>query len=1213
MWRENAISIIIASCVGDYVIQACELNSLPKDVCKECGGLPIVICTIAKALRNKSRPSAWKVALQELKAPSPTKFIGFLEKEYVKIALSYNYLRNDELKKTFLISSLMKNNTSISNLFRHVVGLDILQGANLKMEEARDRLDKLVCELKDSCLLLDGFTTGQFAMHDVIRSVAITIAYTDYHVFTERNDVEKEWKDKDKLKKCTKISLRPSSTIISQLWPEDLDCPNLEYFCMTNIWNTSFQVPEDFFRVMPKLKVLNLFEMQQLPLSLDLLTNLQTLCLDQSKIEYVVIIGKLKKLKVLSLRHSYIKELPTEIGQLTQLRILDLRYCWQLKYIAPNVISKLSRLEELYIKGCPIQWKVEIVEEFKHLAQVTTLTLVIKDDVVLPQGFFSRDLKRYEISIGHSLLDPQEREFTRVLKFKFNSTISLEDLRRIKNVEFLWLTESLNVENGVYNSEMRPLFEEQVIFPDLKVLALTNIKCRKIWDSQLPTSSCQNLTKLTLMSCRNITYVFPSFIAKSLWQLQELEIRDCKVLEEIVAKEEGANAVVSFVFPNVTIFKLEDLPQLTVFYPGIHTLKLPMLKELIVMNCGKFSSINLDFQENDKEGETHISEPKSLFLDNKINSDLEELKLTEMKWQNRSKTLDINFDKSANIPFALLERFKNLEGLKLSCCEYKEIFSCGKDEKQMQITLRPSLTSFQNLKVMEVYKCNRLMKLITSSTARSLVQLREMSIKDCEMLIEIVENEGDATRSIEIVFDNLKKLSLTTLKSLTCFCSGNYFFNFPSLEELIIRICPNMKTFSQGILSTPKLHKVNYDSLENIFDWEEMTAKYNLHTITREAYKKKVRIKLFKDVYANTRMEDEEHAGALSKLKDLKYIWKQDSQLNSSLQNLDCLEVQYCHNLMTLLPSSTYFENLTTLTVTKCNGMQNLMSFSIAKSMVQLKYLSIQGCEMMIEVLANEGDVEKSEFVFEKLKELCLSNLESLTCFCSGNYTLKFPILESLFVCKCFKMKTFFGGGLSMPRLKTLNDKTCSKSDIDTISTISLSEQTRISLTELGRSLKFSLRCKTSSSQRDIGKDDDEALVSDVEIVQQWAAIERLPTFDWLKASLFNKEGEEKVVDGEGKRVVDVTKLGPVERRAFIEKLIKHIEHDNLKLLGKIRERIELVGVALPIIEVRYKNFNVEANCEIVHGKPLPTLWDSLKLWLLVLSKLKVQSQIKLR
>ncbi|XP_031286053.1 probable disease resistance protein At1g61190 [Pistacia vera] len=153
---------------GD-VIQTRRLNSLPKDVCKECGGLPIVICAITKALRSKSHPFDWEVALGELREPSPTKFEGLLEKEYQKLALSYNYLRNDKLKKTFLISSLMNNDTSISDLFKHVVNLDVLERNNLTMEGARNRLEKVVRELKDSCLLLEGLRSKQFSMHDSVR------------------------------------------------------------------------------------------------------------------------------------------------------------------------------------------------------------------------------------------------------------------------------------------------------------------------------------------------------------------------------------------------------------------------------------------------------------------------------------------------------------------------------------------------------------------------------------------------------------------------------------------------------------------------------------------------------------------------------------------------------------------------------------------------------------------------------------------------------------------------------------------------------------------------------------------------------------------------------------------------------------------------------------------------------------------------------------
>ncbi|XP_031278677.1 probable disease resistance protein At1g51480 [Pistacia vera] len=102
---------------GDIVDQTIiKRDDLPNDVCKECRGLPIVITTIARALRNKRLRSQWKDALRELKMPSPTKFAGLLEKEYSKIALSYNYLKGDELKRTFLICSLMVNDTTISSM-----------------------------------------------------------------------------------------------------------------------------------------------------------------------------------------------------------------------------------------------------------------------------------------------------------------------------------------------------------------------------------------------------------------------------------------------------------------------------------------------------------------------------------------------------------------------------------------------------------------------------------------------------------------------------------------------------------------------------------------------------------------------------------------------------------------------------------------------------------------------------------------------------------------------------------------------------------------------------------------------------------------------------------------------------------------------------------------------------------------------------------------
>lgn len=127
-------------------------------------------------------------------------------------------------------------------------------------------------------------------------------------------------------------------------------------------------------------------------------------------------------------------------------------------------------------------------------------------------------------------------------------------------------------------------------------------------------------------------------------------------------------------------------------------------------------------------------------------------------------------------------------------------------------------------------------------------------------------------------------------------------------------------------------------------------------------------------------------------------------------------------------------------------------------------------------------------------------------------------------------------------------------------------------------------------------RDADSFVEEDKELQSKWAAIEKLPTFKRIKTSFVDvsqEEGGSSSKEADGKRVIDVTKLGAVEKRLFIDRLIKHIENDNLQLLQKLRERMDRVNVKLPTVEVKYKNLHVEAECEVVQGKPLPTLWNS--------------------
>lgn len=116
-------------------------------------------------------------------------------------------------------------------------------------------------------------------------------------------------------------------------------------------------------------------------------------------------------------------------------------------------------------------------------------------------------------------------------------------------------------------------------------------------------------------------------------------------------------------------------------------------------------------------------------------------------------------------------------------------------------------------------------------------------------------------------------------------------------------------------------------------------------------------------------------------------------------------------------------------------------------------------------------------------------------------------------------------------------------------------EAMRIEFAERGRSLRSSFKHHTASF-----RSNSASLRNDEDVDErdsQWAEIERLPTVKRLRASLFDGYVDGSGVDGEGKRVVDVTKIGAPERRLFIEKLIKHIENDNLQLLQKVRKRID--------------------------------------------------------
>lgn len=119
-------------------------------------------------------------------------------------------------------------------------------------------------------------------------------------------------------------------------------------------------------------------------------------------------------------------------------------------------------------------------------------------------------------------------------------------------------------------------------------------------------------------------------------------------------------------------------------------------------------------------------------------------------------------------------------------------------------------------------------------------------------------------------------------------------------------------------------------------------------------------------------------------------------------------------------------------------------------------------------------------------------------------------------------------------------------------------ESLRIELAEIGRSIRSSFRSHASSFQSSTAVKSEPDIYGDDEYELQWDEVQRLPTFERITSALFDVNGGTGADEtAKGKQVVDVTKLGAQERRIFIEKLIKHIENDNLQLLQKLRRRID--------------------------------------------------------
>ncbi|KAH9687024.1 Disease resistance protein [Citrus sinensis] len=540
------------------------------EIVEKCGGLPVALRTVASALKNKSL-AIWNDALNQLRSFNLREIHGMDADVYSSIKLSYDFLESDEAKSLFLLCTLFGegNPIHVHYLLRYGMGLGLFRNV-YTLEAARNRVDALIDSLKASCLLLDGDAEDEAKMHDVIHVVAVSIA-AEKLMFNIPNVADFEREMEETIRKGPIAISLPYRDI--QELPERLECPQLKLFLLFAKHDSSLQISHLFFEGAAELKVLDFTGIffSSLPSSLGCLINVQTLCLDGCRLNDITIIGQLRKLEILSFRDSDVKELPLVIGQLTRLQLLDLSNCSSLVVIAPNVISKLSRLEELYIGNSFSQWeKVEegsnaSLVELKGLSKLTTLEIHVRDAEILPQDLVSVELQSYRICIGNKWWSSWSVKsgLSRLMKLqgleKFG--ILLQNYRMkllLKRTEYLYLEELKGVQNVVHELDdgegyprLKHLSVEScseilhivgsvgrvrcTIFPLLESLSLWFLSnLETICDSQLTEDqSFSNLRIIEVEFCSKLKHLFSFSIAKNLLRLQKVEVSSCDDLEMI--------------------------------------------------------------------------------------------------------------------------------------------------------------------------------------------------------------------------------------------------------------------------------------------------------------------------------------------------------------------------------------------------------------------------------------------------------------------------------------------------------------------------------------------------------------------------------------------------------------------------------------------------------------------------------------------------------
>ncbi|XP_039118775.1 probable disease resistance protein At1g61300 isoform X2 [Dioscorea cayenensis subsp. rotundata] len=462
------------------------INGIAKEVVKKCGGLPLALQVIGKAMSNKKTVQEWEFILSSLNNSSTGVVQGVEESLLPILKFSYDSLPiNMNIKECFLSASML-GWTSKDYLVECWMGLGLITDF-VNLQQAYGKAGHIFNILEESCLLCF-YEDSVVHLHDVINEMAMWIALDCG--MNKNKWIMKRYDGLAEIPTNDAENWRYANRVIiggMELLPTlSHQCSNL--LCLM-IVNSSYlrNIPEGFFQQMPNLIYLDLSgtAIKELPKDIKYLINLQYLNISSTRIsslsKELVYLNKLQYLICRNLT-GLGKVEDGLISRLQKLKILDLYpYGWvELKDL--NILKK-------HLKA--IGMRVVSQEVLQQLSCLPTTKLFIENlDSLISLSFETLSCK------NHGFL--QELEIT--------SCPQLEEL----------------VMNG---SETRL---NNLIVYDVK--KLQNI----IWTDLSPPKIFHMLTSLYICECNLVSFAWVLHLPCLFY----LNIEDCPETETLFYIEE---------------------------------------------------------------------------------------------------------------------------------------------------------------------------------------------------------------------------------------------------------------------------------------------------------------------------------------------------------------------------------------------------------------------------------------------------------------------------------------------------------------------------------------------------------------------------------------------------------------------------------------------------------------------------------------------------